>query len=558
MSTLWPSLSWSAQGPHSDQAYLTDLAKFGTALPMTTQAHGLVKGSGLVTEPAYKIPTGQRQPGVNDTFYNRILLDPSVLELGNLLSNQTRSITLWNGFLEDRDLESFQRTVDDGITINQPVRAPYKLRALEQLTYVLNVSTDGPAIIDAKLTWTVNGVKYQAVVTGRRVVIWPYPPSWDTPVTENLQWLTNILRSYSGKEQRRALRSKPRRSFNYAFKTAREESARLENLLWGWQNRIYALPVWTDRPRLTSEVKRGDLFLALPTATHSFSAGNLAILYSDVRNMEVVEIDSVAPTGLSLKRPAEANWPVRTSVFPVVLGHLPNNVPMTRLSSQAVTGTLGFITDPSVTEPNIPVGTVAVTYNGLEVLLRQPNWKGGLPVEMQYAFETLDQQTGPITWHTTEEFPRIQRAYSWLLSDRTKIDDFRAFLGRRKGQQKAFYLPSWHDDFVITKGVGQADSAIYVKDNEFRLQVGIDPAREVLMIRLVDGTIFFRKIVGISSDGSNTILTLDSPFNRAITVDQFRNAFMLMKTRFATDDVNLVWRSNEVAVVDTTLITVKE
>lgn len=558
MSTIWPSLApTDAQGPKADAAFNTALPSNTGADPITSVRYGKPTGSGRVDESPRQIK-GRIWPGVNDTFYNRILIDPASLDMGNLLSNQTRSIKLWNGFLSNRTLEGFQRNNDDGISVKEPVVTPYTLRPLEELTYTLSISTDGPAVIDASYVWTVNGIEYRAAISGRRVVIWPYPPSWDTPVTESLQWLTNILRSYDGSEQRRALRTKPRRSFSYAFKTAREESARMENLLWGWQNRLYALPVWTDRPKLTTAGLRGDMALALPTATYSFSAGALAILFSDVRTMEVVEIDSVQAGNLTLKRPLEANWPLGTSVFPVILGHLPNSVPMTRLTSQAVAGTVTFSTDPVTTEPYVPWTDIPLTYDGIEVLTRQPNWQGGLSNEMQYAFETLDQKTGAINWQTTEEFPRIQRSYSWLLNGRQKIHDFRAMIGRRFGQQRSFWVPSWHDDFVVTKGLGSAEVGLYVKDNEFRLMVGTDPARNTVMIRLRDGTTFFRKVVGVSSDDTNTIITLDSSLGREVSLDQFKTVHMLMRTRLATDDVNIIWRSNEVATVDTTLITVKE
>lgn len=559
MSVLWPSLApIDKQGPHADVAFNTARPVDTGADPISsTVSSGKKNGTGIVAEIPRQLKSVM-WPGVNDTFYNRILIDPASLDMGNLLTNQTRSVKLWNGFLTTKSLESFQRNNDTGISVKEPVGTPYTLRPLEELTYVLAISTDGPAVINADYVWTVDGVKYGASVSGRRVVIWPYPPSWDTPLTETLQWLTNILRSYDGSEQRRALRTKPRRSFSYAFKTAREESSRLENLLWGWQNRLYAFPVWTDRPHLNVAAKRGDLALTMPTATYSFTPGALAVLFSDVRNMEVVEVDGVQNGTLSLKRPLEADWPLGTSVYPVLLGHMPTSVPMTRLTSQALTGTVTFATDPAVTDSFIPVAAADTTYNGLEVLLRQPNWQGGLSNEMQYAFETLDKQTGAINWQTTEDTPRIQRAYSWLLSNRQKIYDFRAMLGRRNGQQKTMYVPSWHDDFKVSKGIGAAETGLYVKDNEFRLMVGTDPAREAVMIRLRDGTTFFRKIVGVSTDDVSTILTLDSALGREVSLEQFKTVHMLMRTRLATDDVNIVWRSNEVAVVDTTLITVKE
>jgi len=514
-------------------------------------------GDGVVAEQGNVIH-GTLYGGVNETFYNRILIEPSQLDMGNLLSNQTRVIVVWNGFLTSKTLEAFQRNNDAGITVNEPVAPPYEIRPLEQLNYILNITTDGPSVIDADYVWTIDGEEYTAAVTGRRVITWPYAPSWDTPVTETLSWLTNVLRSYNGTEQRRGLRTKPRRSFSYTFKTFRNQSARLENLLWGWQNRLYALPVWTDKSRSATEIEVGDLLITLTTDTYSFAVNELAVLYGGPDLMEIVEIAAVNSGSLSLKRPVEGNWPARTTVMPVVLGHLPVRVPLMRLSSQAVVGTLTFTLDPVSNTSYIPAEVPPITYKGVEVLTRQPNWNDSLANSFDYMFDQLDQQTGAITWDTTEEFPRINRQYTWLLNGRGKIKDFRAMLGRRLGMRNSIYVPSWHDDFKVTRPIGASDTGISVLNNEFRLMVGTDPARNQLMIRLVNGTVFYRQIVGVSADDQYTILTVDTPLGMLVPLGDVKTIHVMMLSRLATDEVNIVWRTDHVAQVDTTFTSILE
>lgn len=557
-AVIWPSLIFAEAGPHPDGIYDHPMSLYGAAwMPGDTLQPGYVTGDGAVDENPQVIKMVQRS-SINDTFYNRILIEPPILQMGNLLSNQNRTVTIWNGFLDNKLLQDFSTTNADGITIVEPVTTPYMMRGLEQLAYNVNITTDGPAVIDASLIWTVAGAPYVAKVTGRRVVIWPYGPSWDTPVVETLSWLTNILRSYDGTEQRRGMRFIARRKFAYTFKTVREESARLENLLWGWQNRTYALPVWTDKSRLTSAVSQGATVIALPTTTFSFSAGALAIIYGDSRKAEVVEIQSVGANSLALVRPLENNWPRGTRVMPVILGHLPTRVAVMRHTSQAITGSLIFESDPRVTYAYIPTSTPAVTYKGVEVLMRQPNWKGGLSNEFEYLFHTLDYQTGGVQWDTREDFPRIARAYTWLLNGRHQIAEFRAMLGRRVGMLKPIWVPTWHDDFIVTRTIGASDSAIFVKENDFRLMVGTDPARNQIMIRLNDGTNFFREIVGVSSDGADTSLILDAPLGREVLYGQVKTVHLVMRSRLAGDEINISWRTDRAATIDTAFMTIKE
>lgn len=557
MSVMWPSLApVDNQGPHASNAFDTSLpADTGADQVSPSLASGIKSGNGLVGETPRQI-AGKIWPGVNDTFYNRILIDPVSLEMGNLLSNQTRSIVVWNGFLVDKQLTGLQRVNDTGISLTQPVAPPYAMRPLEQLTYVLNVSTDGPAVINAQYIWTVDGVDYAAAVSGRRVVIWPYGPNWNGDVTEDLAWLTDVLRSFDGSEQRRSVRTKARRSFSYPFMTARAESARLENLLWGWQNRIYALPVFTDKPRMAADHLQGSTVLNVPTATYSFVKGGLAAVFADERTIEVVEVDSVEVGRLLLTRPLERNWPTGTTVMPMVLGHLPTSVPLARRTSQALTGVLTFTCDPVTVDPYTPDAAAPVLYDDIEVLLRQPNWNSGLSNDFQFQFDTIDQQTGAIVWDQTEEYPRIQRAYTWLLNGRPQILAFREMLGRRRGRAKTLWVPTWHDDFVVQRAIGAADTGIAVLENEFRQMVGVDPTRDRVMIRLRDGSVFYRKIVGLSSDGTNALLTLDAALGREVPAAQVKTIHLLMRSRLATDTITLTWKSDEVATVSAAFITV--
>lgn len=560
MSTLWPGLiaPIDSQGPHAPGA-------FDTALPVNDDAtyvndpHQSNKVSGTGEVVVLNRPvTGFIRPSVNDTFYNHILIEPSSLEMGNLLTNQARQVIVWNGFLESRVLTGFTKDNDDGIHTAEPVDVPYTMRPLELLPYILSITTDGPPVIDASLTWTVDGVDYIARITGRRVVVWPFGPSWDSPFTESLEWLTNILRSFDGSEQRRALRTKARRSFAYQFKTTREQSARMENLLWGWQNRTYALPVWSDKTKLTDATLAGAEFLSVDTSTFSFTEGGMAVIYGDEVKMEVVEVRSIQPGSLGLVRRTQLNWPKGATVMPVVLGHLPNAVPLLRRTSQAVVGTLTFATSPTDTSPYTPDSAPTVVYDGYEVITRQPNWVSGLDNTFEYAFNTLDQLTGPITWDTTEDTPRITRRYSWLLRDRNQVKDFRSLLGRLHGMQKTIWIPTWHDDFKVTRDIGAADLSIGVAENEFRLLVGSDPARDRIMIRLVDGTIFYRRITGVSADDSRQILIIDQALGRDLQPDEVKAIHLLMKSRLATDMVDITWRTDRTATVDTSFITVKD
>lgn len=502
---------------------------------------------------------GAKASGGNSDFYNRILIEPAQLDLGNVLSTQTRQIKVWNGFFVSKAMTDFQQINYAGIQVTEPVAIPYTLKAIEEVIYTVAVTTDGPPVIDAQLKWEIGGEWYGANITGRRVVVFPFGPNWkQNGYTESLEWRTDVLRSFDGSEQRRSLRTKARRSFEYSAAIFRENTALFENLLWGWQNRLYAVPVWSDKTRLTSSANQGDTVLNLNASVYSFVPGGLLVLFAGTTNYEVAEIDSVTGSTVVLSRPLEAPWSLDTSVYPANLGHLPNAVPTQRYTGNVLTASIRITTSPVETDPYTPTAAAPVLYQDIEVLTRQPNWIRPLDNTFEYAFDVIDQNTGAITWDQTESFPRIVRRYSWLLRDRAEVLAFRQMLGRLRGQAKPLWVPSWHLDFRVVTDIGSADTFIAVADNEFSSMVGLDAARNNICLRTEDGQTFYRKLVGVSSTAGVTRLQMDSTIGVSVPVSNVRALHILNLSHLATDKVDIVWRSNEVATVETTLITVKE
>src|ERR1700712_187962 len=142
------------------------------------------------TQPIDENPTvkvAKRALSVNDLFYNRIIIDPAELNLGNLLSSQTRTVKVWNGFMTQKSLDVFASSNAVGINVDEPVETPYQMLPLQELAYTFNFTLDGPAVIDAYFQWTVEGKDYIAHVTGSRLVVFPFAPNWgQSKITESL------------------------------------------------------------------------------------------------------------------------------------------------------------------------------------------------------------------------------------------------------------------------------------------------------------------------------------------------------------------------------------
>ena len=492
-----------------------------------------------------------------DDLYNRIHIAPRNIALGNTFGNQTRTVNVWNAHLTPKVLDTIDGTGTDGMSITTPSALPITFSVLAEKQFTLNVSLDGPAIINGTFLFSFTAEAVSLGVTGRRVVTWPYPPNWKTPVTEMIEWKTDILRSFDGSEVRRELRTRPRRSFTYNLTLHGREPSRLDNLLWGWQNRSFAVPVWMDKSKLISDINAGALSINLSTVNKSFAEGGLAIVYADSRRFEIVEINTLTASVLTLKRPIESSWSAGISVYPCVIAHLPKQVSVNRLTDSAISVTVDFACEPAATDPYLPVAAAPMTHQGVEVVSRQPNWQGGIDNTFDYVFSTLDTDSGTILWYDSEAFPRINRNYNWLLKDRDAIRKMREMLARRRGRMKAAFVPTWHSDMTLIEDVGALAVSFKVEANEFAEMVGAAPSRQHLVVRLKSGQWLIRQVLSANTVGIETTIVLDSAVGVSFTPSDVQAIHMVMLSRLNTDSISFQWHTDSVVVVNTPFINIK-
>lgn len=515
-------------------------------------------GTFMVPLPNMAPIVGQRANSFFHDFYNRIHVNPRTIALGNSFDSIQRDVSVWNAYVTAKNLSSIAESGTDGMLLSGVTTPPLTYTPLEEHVYTLTVTLLGPAAIDAKYTFNFPGEPVIMSVSGSRVTVWPFAPNWQTPVNEILEWKTQVIRSFDGSEQRRGLRTKARRSFSYYMSLSGDSAARFDNFLWGWQNRSFAMPVWMDKRRITSDVSIDATTISVNTTDRSFVAGGLAILFKDEVTYEIVEVLTVLANTLTLSRQTVQAWPVGTAIYPVVIGQLPSSVPVMRHSDRVISATVDFDCDPVSTNPYVPVVSASLTYDGVEVITRQPDWKSGVDNTSDFTYETLDMGTGAVIHYQTEQFPRIRRAYKWLLKSRESVRQMRELLGRTRGQLKSVYVPTWHHDLRVVVDIDESAVSIVVADNDFHLMVGVNAARDRLMLQLVDGTVFYRKILGTSKVAEGTMLTIDSAFGQDIPKTSVRNVFMLMRNRLATDKIELQWHTDSVVTTNTPFITVKE
>ena len=528
---------------------------YGSDEPMVLSDHTLSSFSAFTFSQ-----TGTVMPTFYDEWYNRIHFIPVQLQLGNIIGDQTRTLILWNAYFTGKNLTSINIPSNQGISLVDIYGTPYPLLPLELLTYTLVVDDTGPPTIATTLTWSITGEDDIVIpVTGRRIVVWPFQPNWSTPYVESLDWKTDVLTAFYGNEQRIELRSKPRRTVEYSITASAFESSILANLLWGWQNRNFAVPVWTDKTQLTSLGTAGDTSLSFDTTDRNFFGSGLLVLFTSVTEYEVVEIDTVASSSVALAKPLENNWASGSNVYPINISYMPESITSRRLTDSVLQAFPVFNSDPLQTEPYIPSLAAELSHGGYEVILRKPNWARQVQIDNLYEYDSVDYLTGGVTNAPTRQYPKVTRRFQWALRGKDEVTKFKGLLGRLKGRYKAAYLPTWFDEFKLYDTEVASSVGIRVLNNEFAKMVGSDPALGTLMILMSSGEVIIRTIGGVSLiDDQYTILTLDSSIGQDLDSSTLSRLSLVHLARLTTDRVTINWLTDSTATVEANFTLVKE
>lgn len=489
-----------------------------------------------------------------DDFYNRIYITPANLSLGNLLSNQTRDVYVWNAFFETKELTAAELAAQSGLTLVPPVGVtlPYDLQPLQEIRYQLLIQVQGPPTIDSSLTFTIDGVDYVVPITGRRVILWPFAPQWGSPFDETITMRGWVIPAIDGSEQTgSSWGNQPRRQFEYniVLKDA-VEAQRAENLLFGWQSRFFGAIHWAEESLLDTAASSGSHELLLDTYGMTLSESGLVAIYLDNRVNEIREVESFDANSITLVSPLDLDWPVGTRVYPCFVGLMDASVSGARETTRVGRMAVSFECEPSVTEGNTATGAPPLTYRGEELYLGRINWKGALPITWDSDRDKLDFNTGKFTTESLAGFSAFTRKHNWTLYDRTEILAFRAFCGRRQGVAVPVYMPSGMEDFELVENINADASAITVRNNEYALLVDGHPARRDIIIQLHDGTYFCRRILGSSQIAGTTSLSIDSDLGVDVDVADVLRISYLHLYRLDSNEVTLRHVTNSKATVD--------
>ena len=239
----------------------------------------------------------------------------------------------------------------------------------------------------------------------------------DTQITEKLSFQTDIIQSYSGKEQRIKVRQYPRKFYTYNYDAMDKFQAQwLRAILRIPQNEIYYIPMWQDVIHLTEDYYNGSaLYVEEETMYNLYGCDMIEVFKHDdlmAGNVNVVRQVKRYSNGIIalVKRVGQNLSYKNTNIFPLKPCRVQSPFELNYVYSNGTSTSANFeeiMEKPTVSIPYNYISdyqedeyfnrhNLPQYFNNREILTYTPQWidDDSVSLSINKNVERLDNNTG--------------------------------------------------------------------------------------------------------------------------------------------------------------------
>jgi hypothetical protein len=227
--------------------------------------------------------------------------------------------------------------------------------------------------------------------------VWPFEPNWESSVGETLSWLTDVLQSPTGAEQRRSIRYLPRRSLSFSVAVEADERSMLDNLLMSHAADDWYLPLWYDVMITTAN----STTISIPCQpSPSIKVGTAIYVKGDTAyDFQITEVTAITSGSLTVSPALSRVVGEGTIIHPMTVARLIEQPTLSAMSDAVEVAEIQFLV---VEKPFDPGGIIEITpesglvdeYRSFRVMTTEPDWSDGIERGQQRLLDTFDVDTG--------------------------------------------------------------------------------------------------------------------------------------------------------------------
>ena len=546
-------LAWNQWGSGVPSAHepFTDLGDGG---PVTQVVKNVAKVIQSFEGEAHDDLTG----GGADWFERVHALPRSEIEFGNIISQEDEPYELYNAYRETTvELTSATINIAPGIELPDLTipssRGPESswldpsstdnsagtgLGALSKLN--LRATAEGLPTFEGTVDFTFDsGDSVSLTASGSRIVLFPF--EHEAPTIEILSFLTDVMESVSGREQRVSLRKNPRQRYQVRYLLDGTDRQRMQALLMEWMDKVFGFPVWQDVIKTTAATVVGATSFSVRGADDvDLRAGGIAVAFTDANTFDVLNISTVTATTITTTNEMVNAYPAGTEIVPLRSARVRRAVEGSRAPANLESFRMEF--EAVDNDTGAPTASTAGwnSYNG-RVLLDDCNVvSGDMGEQFQRRLYVVDNQTGVI--NVRSPWDRFKRSHqkTFVARSRSEILSLKRLLIELGGRRKSFYIPTFVNDLTAVADLTSGTATIDIDNIDYVRLVDSRRPKKIFRIEFTDGSSLVRTVNSAASVSSTVErLTLDSNWPANRTVSEIDRIMFYELVRFDTDEFRL-------------------
>lgn len=473
-------------------------------------------------------------------YYFRIHCYPIEINFGTISSDQQREFYVWNAYpYNQANLYEILVSDSSGITITGQ-SFPYTLKPLEELTYEIYVDGLGSPKINSEIQFDFSDYPdpLPLILTGDRIIKFDVIP--EIPLEETWEWLTDIIISNDGTEQRIDLRGsypKIEQNLNVIFDT--EESLRefyanlsiCKSSLW--------IPEFQYASKITSPSLIGNINIHYDNSKIDVRVGEyIMIKNNDISEViEILTIESYGATTntLTFDIPLDSYIIPGSSVYIEDNSYLeryaPNGIGKTKLNCKLLRERTTLY--KNVVSFGTFLGDIVLPDRSLVKETSKDSFSSGI--------KTLDNSTGLIENISRWDYSRVIKDMFFKFDrylNYDKLNYWKYFFSVCKGQTKKFWIPTFRNDLELFEPASEATSSITCEGLDYARKVYQVPTHRYLEFETGAG-IHRVSVVDASEVDGNSLLSFTPALPSGPLWANINRISFLLPVRLASDEVKL-------------------
>ena len=371
---------------------------------------------------------------------------------------------------------------------------------------------------------------------------------------ESYAWLTDILESHSGNEQRIEIRKSPRQNLEWRVLCNNPVLyTRMKSMILGNKHHSFTIPLWHEAQFLDSAVSSGQTVINVDTRYHDFREKSYVVLWKDEVYCEAKEIISLTDSSITLDSELLISYTAIDYVMPAKKAWLLQPVDFTIYPDITQETTFSWHIENNRALPELTLGT---QYKTRDVLVNAFDITGeGISKKISRATNIIDYETGAFTVFSRLDWStQTIESLAFYLKGPEDIFNFKRWLHTIKGRYKSFWVPNHQFDITPTS-VSGAD--LVVQSIGYTTYLQDNPVFKHIAFYGYDGTIAIREIMGATQDTfAVETLILDSSIG--MSLDDVKYVCFIGLYRMNSDRVEVSWQNFNEANITFSVLGVKE